>query len=202
MAGRLARAAQPLAAKARGSDFVRELRAAYDEGRAGADGASDGIGDGGNSDETGGGIGSDQNSDEAAVSEALQSVDWAAVRAATAEKSSEAALRMKAMAAEVDWAKVQAGAARVSSALIAAVASGQLPVGGRLAGPVARAIINEGGLAQRVHHSLRSSRDTQGADDTQGAQGADDTDDTDDIDSITTAEPPDFSGAIEAASRE
>ncbi len=181
MAGRLARAAQPLAAKARGSDFVRELRAAYDEGRAGA------------------GAANDQNSDEAAVSEALQSVDWEAVRAATAEKSSEAALRMKAMAAEVDWAKVQAGAARVSSALIAAVASGQLPVGGRLAGPVARAIINEGGLAQRVHHSLRSSRDTQGADDTQGAQGADD---THDIDSITTAEPPDFSGAIEAASRE
>ena len=191
MAGRLARAAQPLAAKARGSDFVRELRAAYDEGRAGDDGASDQ-----NSNETGGGIGSDQNSDEAAVSEALQSVDWAAVRAATAEKSSEAALRMKAMAAEVDWAKVQAGAARVSSALIAAVASGQLPVGGRLAGPVARAIINEGGLAQRVHHSLRSSRDTEGAHDTQGP------DDTHDIGSITTAEPPDFSGAIEAASRE
>lgn len=169
----MARAAQPLAAKARSSEFVRELRAAYDEGRAGDDGTDGCTADAGvdpcragDSDSADDGAGSrDEPGDAAAVSAALRAVDWAAVRAATAEKSSEAAQRMKTLAAEVDWAKVQAGAARVSSALIAAVASGHLPVGGRLAGPVARAIINEGGLAQRVHHSLRDAAGTTELDD-------------------------------------
>ena len=54
----------------------------------------------------------------------------------------------------VDWAKVQPAAAQVSSALIAAVASGRLPVGGRLTSTVARAIVDQGGLAQRVAANL------------------------------------------------
>jgi hypothetical protein len=63
---------------------------------------------------------------------------------------------MKAMADQVDWAKVQPVAAQVSSALIAAVASGRLPVGGRLTSTVARAIVDQGGLAQRVGQTVES----------------------------------------------
>ena len=88
------------------------------------------------------------------VAEALNQVDWAAVRAETARRSGDAARAMKAMAAQVDWAKVQPVAAQVSSALIAAVASGRLPVGGRLTTTVARAIVDQGGLAQRVAATL------------------------------------------------
>ena len=61
---------------------------------------------------------------------------------------------MRTMAKEVDWAKVQPVAAKVSSALMAAVASGQLGVGGRLGTTVARAIINDRNLAQRVSTEL------------------------------------------------
>lgn len=87
--------------------------------------------------------------------DALSSVDWAKVRAAASEKGSGVATSMKKMAADVDWGKVQSGAAVVSSALIAAVASGQLPIGGRLAGPVARAILNDSDLASKVSSRLK-----------------------------------------------
>lgn len=87
--------------------------------------------------------------------DALSSVDWAKVRAAASEKGSGVAASMKKMAADVDWGKVQSGAAVVSSALIAAVASGQLPIGGRLAGPVARAILNDADLASKVSSRLK-----------------------------------------------
>jgi len=84
------------------------------------------------------------------VAEALRGVDWNKVKAATAERSTDAARTVRAMAEQVDWAKVQPVAAQVSTALIAAVASGQLGVGGRLGSTVARAIVDQGGLAQQV----------------------------------------------------
>lgn len=90
----------------------------------------------------------DSAADEVAA--ALRGVDWAKVRTATAERSGDAARTVKAMAEQVDWAKVQPVAAQVSTALIAAVASGQLGVGGRLGSTVARAIVDQGGLGQRV----------------------------------------------------
>jgi hypothetical protein len=94
----------------------------------------------------------DADADE--VVEALGTVDWAQVRAETSRRTGDAARAMKAMADQVDWAKVQPVAAQVSSALIAAVASGRLPVGGRLTSTVARAIVDQGGLAQRVAQNL------------------------------------------------
>jgi hypothetical protein len=107
------------------------------------------------------------------VAEALGTVDWAQVRAETARRTGDAARAMKAMADQVDWAKVQPMAAQVSSALIAAVASGRLPVGGRLTNTVARAIVDQGGLAQRVAGHLdqpppdfRQVIDTTGTDTT------------------------------------
>ncbi|MFN6122522.1 MAG: hypothetical protein ACK5CE_23155 [Actinomycetes bacterium] len=90
----------------------------------------------------------DADADE--VAEALRRVDWTRVRAATAERSSDAARTVRAMAEQVDWTLVQPVAAQVSSALIAAVASGQLGVGGRLGTTVARAIVDQGGLGQHV----------------------------------------------------
>ena len=108
------------------------------------------------------------------VAEALRGVDWARVKAATAERTGDAADAMRAMAQQVDWAKVQPMAAQMSSALIAAVASGQLGLGGRLGPSVARAIINQGGLGQRVAGKVASS----------------------------ATQPPDLRGAIEASSRE
>jgi hypothetical protein len=58
------------------------------------------------------------------------------------------------MAEQVDWAKVQPVAAHVSSALIAAVATGQIGVGGRVGSMVVRAIADQAGLAQRVAVTL------------------------------------------------
>ena len=84
------------------------------------------------------------------VAEALRGVDWNKVKTATAERSTDAARTVRTMAEQVDWAKVQPVAAQVSTALIAAVASGQLGVGGRLGATVARAIVDQGGLAQHV----------------------------------------------------
>ncbi len=84
------------------------------------------------------------------VAEALRGVDWANVKTAAAERTGDAARTVKAMADQVDWGKVQPMAAQVSSALIAAVASGQLGVGGRLGSTVARAIVDQGGLGQQV----------------------------------------------------
>jgi hypothetical protein len=84
------------------------------------------------------------------VAAALRQVDWARVRATTAERSGDAARTVRSMAEQVDWAKVQPVAAQVSTALITAVASGQLGVGGRLGSMVARAIVDQGGLGRQV----------------------------------------------------
>jgi hypothetical protein len=105
----------------------------------------------------------------------MRGIDWAAVRAATSERTGEAAKAMRSAAEHVDWAKVQPVAAQVSSALIAAVASGRLGVGGPLGAKVARTIINQGGLAGRVAHQLRDQ---------------------------PAAMPVEFTGIIEATSRE
>lgn len=111
--------------------------------------------DTGSTDTLTGGDESPGASDEDSVVAALRAVDWSKVRTATSERSSAAAQRMREMAGDVDWGRVQAGAAVVSSALIAAVASGQVPLGGRLAGPVARAILNDADLGARVNSRLK-----------------------------------------------
>ena len=134
---RLARMTGRVARNARDSQFVRTLR---DEYRKGRDGETGEIGDATASD-----------ADVEAVAVAMRGVDWSRVKAATAARTGAAAKRMKTMAGDVDWAKVQSGAAVVSSALIAAVASGQIPVKGPVTGPIARAIINDGNLAARVN---------------------------------------------------
>lgn len=94
------------------------------------------------------------DADAAEVAVALRAVDWASVRATTAERTGGARRAMREMADQVDWAKAQPVAAQVSSALIAAVASGQIGVGGKLGSTVARAIVDQGGLAQRVAANL------------------------------------------------
>jgi hypothetical protein len=109
------------------------------------------------------------------VAEALRGVDWAAVRAATAGRTSEVTRTMRAMAEHVDWAKVQPVAAQVSSALIAAAASGRIPVGGRLGPIVARAITDQNNLGKRVAQNLQHT---------------------------PASVPPDFRWIIEATSRE
>lgn len=91
--------------------------------------------------------------DAAEVAEAVRSVDWAAVRTATADRAGDAAAAARAMAAEVDWKRLQPVAVDLSTALIAAVASGRLPLGGRLGAGVARAIIDDG-VASRVANAL------------------------------------------------
>ena len=88
------------------------------------------------------------------VSEAMRKVDWAKVKAATAGTTSAAAKNVKAMAQQVDWDKVTPVAAEVSSALIAAVAAGQIPLGGVTGARVARTIMNDRQLAQKVAQSL------------------------------------------------
>ena len=102
------------------------------------------------------GDGSVANSDDQlAVSQAIARVDWSKVRSTTSERSGEATRMMRSMAQQVDWAKLGPAATKVSSALIAAVASGQLPVGGRMGGQVARAIDNQGGLGQQVGQAMQ-----------------------------------------------
>ena len=118
------------------------LKSEYDAGRRGEDEPAEPEKD------------PELDADAKDVAEALRRVDWAQVRADTARRTGDAARAMKAMAGQVDWAKVQPAAAQVSSALIAAVASGRLPVGGRLTSTVARAIVDQGGLAQRVAANL------------------------------------------------
>jgi hypothetical protein len=100
------------------------------------------------------------NADAAEVAVALRSVDWAGVRAGTVERTSTARRAMRDMADQVDWAKAQPVAAQVSSALIAAVATGQLGVGGHLGSTVARAIVDQSGLAQRVAANLNEQKIT------------------------------------------
>ena len=85
----------------------------------------------------------------------MRGVYWAAVKAASAEKGSDAAEAMRSMAQKVDWDKVQPVAAKVSSALIAAVATGQLPIGGT-SGRVARAILNDQRFADRIGDRLQA----------------------------------------------
>jgi len=99
----------------------------------------------------------DVEADAAEVAAAIRGVDWAGVRAAAASRTTEASKAMKSMADHVDWGKVQPVAAQVSSALIAAIATGQLGVGGRLASTVARTITNQNGLGQRVADELDDS---------------------------------------------
>lgn len=97
----------------------------------------------------------DLDADATAVVGAMSRVDWSAVRAATANRTSDAAQAMRVAADHVDWAKVQPMATQLSSALIAAVASGQLSVGGKLGSTVARTIVDQGGLAQKVTAQLQ-----------------------------------------------
>lgn len=109
------------------------------------------------------------------VAEALRSVDWAQVRAATAERTNDVARTMRSMADHVDWSKVQPVAAQVSSALIAAVAAGRIPVGGPLGSIVARAISDQNNLGRRVAANLQHT---------------------------PAHAPPDFRGVIEATATE
>jgi hypothetical protein len=89
------------------------------------------------------------------IAQALRGVDWGQVRAATSERSTEVARTMRSLADHVDWAKVQPVAAQVSSALIAAVAAGRIPVGGPLGSIVARAITDQNNLGNRVAANLQ-----------------------------------------------
>lgn len=114
----------------------------------------------------------DADADE--VVRTLSGIDWAGVRSATSERTSDAAAAMRTMADQVDWAKVQPMAAQVSSALIAAVASGRVRVGGPMGSVVARAIIDQGGLGQKVAERVQ----------------------------VSPSMVPDFRGAIEVRSRE
>jgi hypothetical protein len=115
----------------------------------------------------------DSDADE--VAEALRGVDWTQVRAATAERTNDVARTMRSLADHVDWAKVQPVAAQVSSALIAAVAAGRIPVGGRLGPMVVRAITDQNNLGRRVAANLEHT---------------------------ATPVPPDFRGIIEATATE
>ena len=105
------------------------------------------------------------------VAQALRGVDWGHVKVATSERSTEVARTMRSLADHVDWAKVQPMAAQVSSALIAAVAAGRIPVGGPLGSMVARAITDQNNLGNRVAATLQRT---------------------------TAANPPDFRAVIEA----
>jgi hypothetical protein len=96
------------------------------------------------------------DADEAAA--ALRAVDWAAVRSATSARAEDASRAVRAMAEQVDWSRVQPAAARVSSAVIAAVASGQLRLGGPIGSTLARTIIDQGGLAERVATTLQKEQ--------------------------------------------
>jgi hypothetical protein len=135
--------AEPALIKARATEFARRLKAEYEAGKNGDPQAE--------SDEA---EEATDAADAEQVAAAMRRVDWAKVRSATSERGADAAAAMRSMAAEVDWAKVQPVAAKVSSALMAAVASGQLGVGGRLGSTVARAIINDRDLAHRVSTEL------------------------------------------------
>lgn len=96
----------------------------------------------------------EQQSTADEVSETMRKVDWAKVKSATAGTTATATENVKAMAAQVDWDKVTPVAAQVSSALIAAVAAGQIPLGGAMGARVARTIMNDRDLAAQVARSL------------------------------------------------
>ncbi len=115
------------------------------------------------------------DNDAAEVADVLRRVDWAQVKAATAERTNDVARTMRSMAEHVEWTKVQPVAAQVSSALIAAVAAGRIPIGGQLGSMVARAIADQNNLGRRVAANLEQS---------------------------PTNVPPDFRGVIEATATE
>ena len=123
----------------RANDFARKLRAEYHAGLA---------------DE------GEPAEDAASVADAMRTVDWRAVKDAVSTKGKDTAAAMREMAAQVDWSKAQPVAAEVSSALIAAIASGELKLGGKLGGRVARAIMNDDELGQRVAANLRRTKQT------------------------------------------
>ena len=150
-AAKLAEAVKPFTSKERATDFARLLREQYREGKAAVEAATAAGSDGDDS--------VDDAADERTVLGALRDIDWAAVRHSTAAKTGDVAERMKAMAAEVDWRSAQPAAAHVSSALIAAAASGRLPLGGPLGSTLARAIMNDRGLAQRVSAAMTARPD-------------------------------------------
>lgn len=133
LAARLVEVSRPAAVRQRAFEFGQRLKSEYEAGRSG-----------------------EPELDDAAVADIasrLRTVDWASVKAATAAKGSEAADAARTMASRVDWAKVQPVAAQVSTALIAAVASGQIPLAGT-GGRVARAILNDQGFADRIGATL------------------------------------------------
>jgi hypothetical protein len=100
----------------------------------------------------------DLDSDAQEVAEALRGVDWAEVRSAATNRTNDVTRTMREMADHVDWAKVQPVAAQVSSALIAAVAAGRIPIGGRLGPIVVRALADQNNLGKRVAENLQQSR--------------------------------------------
>lgn len=113
--------------------------------------------------------------DAAQVADALRRVDWIQVKAATTERTNDVARTMRSMADHVEWNKVQPVAAQVSSALIAAVAAGRIPIGGQLGSIVARAIADQNGLGRRIAANIAQA---------------------------STNTPPDFRGVIEATATE
>ena len=148
LAARLVTEARPDLVRARAAEFARRVKDEYRAGLADAQAPDDA----GAADDSGstGDAGSTVEDDTAAVIDAMKGVDWAHVRSVTGQKSSEAARAVKEMSAQVDWSKVQPVATSVSTALIAAVASGQLPIGGPLVGRILRTILNEADLAAQV----------------------------------------------------
>lgn len=104
----------------------------------------------------------DAEADE--VAGELRRVDWARVRAATADRSSDAARAARTLAAQVDWDRVQPAARRLSTALIGAVATGQLGIAGPIGPLVARAIVDQGGFGQRVDDRFEGQPDAPPAD--------------------------------------
>lgn len=139
LAARLVEASRPAVVRTRANEFAQRLKAEYEAGRTG-----------------------EPELDDAAVADIatrLRSVDWAKVKETTAAKGSDAADAARTMAARVDWSKVQPVAAQVSTALIAAVASGQIPLAGT-GGRVARAILNEQGFADRIGTHLADQQAT------------------------------------------
>ncbi|HEY4609281.1 MAG TPA: hypothetical protein VIH06_08755 [Ilumatobacteraceae bacterium] len=113
--------------------------------------------------------------DAADVAEAMRRVDWTQVRVVTTERTTDVARTMRSLADNVDWNKVQPVAAQVSSALIAAVAAGRIPVAGSLGPMVARAITDQNSLGRRVAADLAKDK---------------------------SAVPPDFRSAIETTAEE
>jgi hypothetical protein len=98
------------------------------------------------------------DTDAEEVAAALRGVNWTEVRNATSGKANDVTKAMRAMSDQVDWAKVQPVAAQLSTALIAAVAAGRIPVGGRLGPIVAKAIVDQNNLAGRVAQNLERSQ--------------------------------------------